>query len=61
MIAVGHGPIRLFRAEVKVSSREGQTVLHVIPGGISLLLRLVNRFWIARKVAQVLQAAPALH
>jgi hypothetical protein len=46
---------------VKVSSREGQTVLHVIPGGISLLLRLVNRFWIARKVAQVLQAAPALH
>jgi hypothetical protein len=58
MIAVGAGSTRLFRAEVKVSQRAGQTVLHVIAGGITLPLRLLNRFWIAEKVRRVLQASP---
>jgi hypothetical protein len=45
---------------VVISWRTGQTFLHVIAGGISLPLRLINRFWIARKVEQVLQAAPGV-
>jgi hypothetical protein len=59
MITVGKASTRLFRAEVKVSQRSGQTVLHVIGGGIGPPLRLLNRFWIAQKVCRVLQAAPA--
>jgi hypothetical protein len=59
-IVVGAGSTRLFRAEVVISWRTGQTFLHVIAGGISLPLRLINRFWIARKVEQVLQAAPGV-
>ena len=58
MITVGTGSTRLFRAEVEVSHRSGQTVLHVIAGGIGPPLRLLNRFWIAQKVLRVLQAAP---
>ena len=57
-IVVGTGSARLFRAEVVVSQRSGQTVLHVIAGGLSLLPRLTNRLWIAEKVRRVLQAAP---
>ena len=60
MVVVGTGSTRLFRAEVTISSRSGQTVLHVIAGGISLPLRLINGFWIARKVRQVLETAPGL-
>jgi hypothetical protein len=59
-VVVGTGSTRLFRAEVTISSRAGQTVLHVIAGGISLPLRLINGFWIARKVRQVLLTAPDL-
>jgi hypothetical protein len=60
MITVGTASTRLFRAEVKISQRSSQTVLHVIAGGITLPLRLLNRFWIAEKVRRVLQAAPGL-
>lgn len=59
-IVVGTGSTRLFRAEVVVSQHSGQTVLHVISGGLSLLPRLTNRLWIAEKVRRVLQAAPNL-
>jgi hypothetical protein len=60
MIVVGTGSTRLFRVEVKISPRSGQTLLHVIAGGIGLPLRLVNRFWIAEKVRRVLRSAPDL-
>ena len=60
-IVVGIGSARLFRAQVTISQRSGQTVLHVLAGGISLPVRLSNRLWIADKVGRVLQAAPRLH
>jgi hypothetical protein len=65
-IVVGIGSTRLFRAEVTVSpqpgsQQPGQTVLHVLAGGISLPVRLSNRLWIADKVRRVLQAAPTLN
>jgi hypothetical protein len=59
-IVVGTGSTRLFRAEVTISRHSGQTVLHVITGGLSLLVRLTNRLWIAERVRRVLQAAPSL-
>ena len=59
-IVVGTGSTRLFRAQVTISQHSGQTVLHVIAGGISLPVRLSNRFWIAEKVRRALQAAPSL-
>lgn len=58
-IVVGTGSTRLFRAQVKISHHAGETVLHVSPGGITLVPRLTNRLWIARKVRQVLAAAPS--
>jgi hypothetical protein len=60
-IVVGTGSTRLFRAQVTISSHSGQTVLHVVPGGLTLPVRLTNRLWIAEKVRRVLQAAPSLH
>jgi hypothetical protein len=65
-IVVGIGSARLFRAQVTVSSQpgsqdSGQTVLHVLAGGISLPVRLSNRLWIADKVSRVLQTAPTLN
>lgn len=59
-IVVGTGSTRLFRAEVTISRHSGHTDLHVITGGISLLVRLTNRLWIAEKARRVLQAAPSL-
>jgi len=59
-IVVGTGSTRLFRAEVMLTQRSGQTVLHVTPGGLTLLPRLTNRLWIAGKVGRVLSAAPTL-
>jgi hypothetical protein len=60
LVTVGTGSTRLFRAEVTISRGSSETVLHVIAGGISLPLRLLNGFWIARKARQALQAAPGL-
>jgi hypothetical protein len=59
-IVVGTGSTRLFRAEVVLSQRSGQTVLHVIAGGLTLVPRVINRLWIAERVRRVLQAAPTL-
>ena len=59
-IVVGTGSTRLFRTEVTISQDSGQTVLRVITGGISLLMRLTNRLWITEKVRRVLRAAPSL-
>jgi hypothetical protein len=59
-IVVGTGSTRLFRAQVRISQGAGATILHISPGGIGPLPRITNRLWIARKVAQVLRAAPSL-
>ncbi len=58
-IVVGTGSTRLSRAQVRISQDAGETILLVSPGGIGLLT-LANRLWIARKVRQVLRAAPSL-
>lgn len=58
-IVVGTGSTRLFRAQVRISHDAGETILRVSPGGIGLLT-LANRLWIARRVRQVLRAAPSL-
>jgi hypothetical protein len=59
-IVVGTGSTRLFRAQVRISHDAGETMLHVSPGGLTPPPRLINRFWIARKVHQVLLGAPSL-
>ncbi len=59
-IVVGTGSTRLFRAQVRISQRAGETILHVSAGGVTLVPRLTNRLWIARKVIQALCAAPSL-
>jgi hypothetical protein len=59
-IVVGTGSTRLFRAQVRIIQDHGETILHVSPGGLSPLPRITNRLWIARKVHQILQAAPSL-
>jgi hypothetical protein len=59
-IVVGTGSTRLFRAQVTISQHSGETDLRVLAGGLSLLVRLANRFWIAGRVGRVLQAAPSL-
>ena len=58
-IVVGTGSSRLFRAQVRISQDAGETILHVTPGGLGWP-RVPNRLWIARKVCQVLRAAPSL-
>jgi hypothetical protein len=58
-IVVGTGSNRLFRAQVKISRRPGETLLHVSPGGIGPVPRITNRLWIARRVRQALVAAPS--
>jgi hypothetical protein len=58
-IVVGAGSTRVTRAQVRISHDAGETILHVSSGGISLWT-LTNRLWIARKVRQVLRAAPSL-
>jgi hypothetical protein len=59
-IVVGTGSNRLFRAQVKISRRPGETILHISPGGVGPVPRLTNRFWIVRKVRQALAGAPGL-
>ncbi len=59
-IVVGSGWTRLFRAEVRVSRRAEETVLHVVPGGLTPPPRLINRLWIGRRVLRVLRTAQAL-
>jgi hypothetical protein len=58
-IVVGTGSARVFRAQVRISQDAGETILHVSPGGY-IWPRVVNTFGVARKVRQVLAAAPSL-
>jgi hypothetical protein len=60
-IAVGVGSGRLFHAQVTISRPDGQTLLHVSPGGALPTLRLINRVSVVRKVVHVLRAASDLH
>jgi hypothetical protein len=53
-IVVGRGSNKLFRAQVRLSQRAEDTVVHVRAGGLSLVPWLINRVWIARRVGRVL-------
>lgn len=54
-LTVGRGPGRLFRARVAVSYQDAGSTLHVSAGGFSLLLRIINRWWLVAKVAGALR------
>jgi hypothetical protein len=54
-IVVGRGSNRVFRAQVRLSRGASETVLHVRPGGLSLVPWLVNRLWVAHRVRRVLR------
>jgi hypothetical protein len=55
-IVVGRGSDRVFRAQVRLSHRTEETVLHVRAGGLTLVPWLVNRVWVARRVQRVLRS-----
>ena len=63
-ILVGTGSNRVFRADLAISRHSGQTIVHIRPGGLPGTwpggIQLINAAGIARKVSQVLQAAPGL-
>jgi hypothetical protein len=63
-ILVATGSNRVFRAEVVITRHSGQTLIEARPGGLPGTwpggLKLVNRLGVARKVHQVLRAAPGL-
>jgi hypothetical protein len=58
-IVVGAGTSRVWRAQVRIDRQAGQTRIRVAPAGL-IWIRLVNAFWIARKVCRALLAAPDL-
>ena len=55
-IVVGTGSARLWRAQVRIDRRAGQTRIRVTPAGL-FGVRLVNTFGIARKARRALLAA----
>jgi|SRR5665213_1889898 len=63
-ILVGTRSNRVFRAEVTISRRPGQSVIDVRPGGLPGTwpggIKLINRLWIARRAHKVLEAAADL-
>jgi hypothetical protein len=56
-IVVGTGSDRLWRAQVRIDRRGGQTHIRVTSPGLTLI-RLVNMLGITRKVGRVLRNAP---
>jgi hypothetical protein len=56
-LVVGTGSNRLFRAQVKLTRGPSETRLDISPGGITAVPRVANRLGIARRVAEVLDAA----
>ena len=57
-ILVGTGADRLFRAQVTLTRRSGQTFIRIIPG-LSLDFG-INSLGIARKIRQVLASVPGI-
>jgi hypothetical protein len=58
-IVVGTGENRIVKAQVTITSRGGQTILRISPGGVTWDLAL-NTFGVARKIRAVLTSAPGL-
>lgn len=58
-IAVGIGTGRPWRATVRIDRQAGQTRIRVAPAGL-VWIRVINTFWVARKIRRALLAAPAL-
>jgi hypothetical protein len=63
-ILVGTGSNRVFRAEVAISRRSGNTIVDIHPGGLPGTwpggVKLINRLWITRRAYHVLEAATGL-
>jgi hypothetical protein len=59
-ILVGKGANRIVKAQITMSSRGGQTVFRISPGGFTWDL-LLNTLGVARKVRDVLANSPDLH
>jgi hypothetical protein len=61
LVSTGSGRLssRLFRAQVTLTRRPGQTVIRIRPGGTSSEFP-VNALGIARKIRQVLATAPGI-
>lgn len=60
-ILVGIGSARLLRAQVKISAGPDATTLHITPGGLTVVWRMINRLWFVRKVHGVVAASASLH
>ena len=58
-IVVGKGSSPMVRAQVSIVRRDGHTDIRITPGGLAGDL-LMNTFGIARKIRQVLLAAPGI-
>jgi hypothetical protein len=58
-ILVGKGSYRLFKAEIRMQRRGGETVISISPGGLTIDL-VVNSLGIARKAREVLANSPEL-
>jgi hypothetical protein len=58
-IAVGIGDSRIVKAQVTITSQDGQTKLRIRPGGVTID-HLVNTFGIAREIHRALANSPSL-
>jgi hypothetical protein len=58
-ILVGKGSNRIFKAEVRMSRRGGETVIRISPGGVTMDA-ILNSLGIARKARDVLANSPDL-
>lgn len=59
-VTVTHASLPVFRAGVSMSRQGDQTSLTVSPWGLSLALRIANRYWMTGKVTRALRSAPGL-
>lgn len=59
VIVVGTGSDRLWRTQVRIDRRGGQTHIRVTPAGLTLIW-LINMLGISRKAGRVLRNAPGL-
>jgi len=58
-IVVGTGDNRVYKAQVTITPRGGQTELQIRPGGLTLY-GMINRFGIAREIRRALSSSPSL-
>jgi hypothetical protein len=59
MIVVGTGDNRIVKAQVTITTRDGQTKLRIRPGGVTMTL-VSNTFGVAREIRRILANSPSL-